>query len=182
MAKDVGRQDRAKPGAWPRDAEVVLGLGSNLGDRAGNLRQAVVQLTSLETLRLLGSSGIFESPPAGGPPQGDYLNAAIHLATPLSLREVLDQALATERRLGRIRTAVRWSPRIIDIDLLFSSQGVLDEPGLHVPHPRLTERPFALQPLLELIPDAVDPRSGLPYAELPAATAELRRLGPLTGW
>jgi len=142
----------------------------------------VEQLTSLETLRLLGSSSIFESPPAGGPPQGDYLNAAVHLATPLSLREVLDQALATEGLLGRIRTAVRWGPRTIDIDILYSSHGVLDEPGLHVPHLRLTERPFALQPLLELLPGAVDPRSGLPYAQLPAATAELRRIGPLAGW
>jgi 2-amino-4-hydroxy-6-hydroxymethyldihydropteridine diphosphokinase len=156
---------------------VVLGLGANLGDRAATIRAAIAALRADADLQVLAESSRYETPPAGGPPQPDYLNAAVLLETALPARHILDRALAVERALGRVRPdPVRWGPRTLDIDLLWVEGEVLDEPGLEVPHPRLAERPFALQPLLDVAPDARDPRSGEPYAALPAARAPIRRV------
>ncbi|WP_437673672.1 2-amino-4-hydroxy-6-hydroxymethyldihydropteridine diphosphokinase [Sorangium sp. So ce131] len=157
---------------------VVLGLGSNLGDRFGTLRAAVEALGADPDLEVLRESPRYESPPAGGPPQGDYVNAAVLLATSLPAREILARTLAVERSLGRTRPdAVRWGPRTIDIDVLWIEGEPVAEPDLEVPHPRLCERAFALRPLLDVAPDACDPRTAQPYAALPAASAPIRRLG-----
>jgi 2-amino-4-hydroxy-6-hydroxymethyldihydropteridine diphosphokinase len=153
---------------------VVLGLGSNLGDRAASIGRAVSALAAAEGVRLLATAPLYETPPCGGPPQGDYLNGAVLLEASLSPRAVLALALEVERRLGRIRPdPVRWGPRTIDIDVLWIEGTTVDEPGLVVPHPRLAERPFALRPLLDVAPDASDPRSGRRYADLPAAAAPI---------
>jgi 2-amino-4-hydroxy-6-hydroxymethyldihydropteridine diphosphokinase len=158
----------------------VIGLGSNLGDRLDHLRRAAEALGALPMVRLVGRSEVIETPPAGGPPQPDYLNAAIAISTALTARDLLDHALAIERQLGRTRPdPVRWGPRTIDIDLLWADRRPVDEPGLQVPHPRLSERPFALVPLLELVPDACDPTSGEPYLELPAAQVGSPSVGKL---
>ncbi|HSN98726.1 MAG TPA: 2-amino-4-hydroxy-6-hydroxymethyldihydropteridine diphosphokinase [Candidatus Nanopelagicales bacterium] len=156
---------------------VVLGLGANLGDRAAALQAALSALRADPDLQILAESPRYETPPAGGPPQPDYLNAAVLLATALPARPILDRALAIERALGRIRPdPIRWGPRTIDIDLLWIEGEILAEPDLDVPHPRLRERPFALRPLLDVAPDATDPRTGEPYAGLPAALAPIRRM------
>jgi 2-amino-4-hydroxy-6-hydroxymethyldihydropteridine diphosphokinase len=155
---------------------VVIGLGSNLGDRAGTLRAAVQALRADRELFVLRESPVYETPPAGGPPQGDYLNAAVLVVTSLPGRDVLDRALAVERSLGRTRPdAERWGPRTIDLDILWIEGEALDESGLTVPHPRLKERPFALRPLVDLAPDARDPHTGEAYASLAEASAPLRR-------
>ena len=157
---------------------VVVGLGANLGDRLATMRQALRSLICAE-LTLLATSAVYETPPAGGPPQPDYLNAAAALRARLPPQAVLERALSVERSLGRLRPdAVRWGPRTIDIDLLWASSGCIDEPGLVVPHPRLSERPFALLPLLDVVPDARDPLSGAGYAELEASHTELRPIVP----
>jgi 2-amino-4-hydroxy-6-hydroxymethyldihydropteridine diphosphokinase len=155
---------------------MVLGLGSNLGDRAGNIARAVNALAAAEGVRLLGTAPLYETPPFGGPAQGDYLNSAALVETALAPREVLALALDVERSLGRLRPdPVRWGPRTIDIDLLWIEGTTVDEPGLVVPHPGLTERPFAVRPLVDVAPDAADPRTGMRYAELPAATGPIHR-------
>lgn len=155
---------------------VVIGLGSNLGDRAGTIAAAIERLAESPGVRVVAASPLYESEPAGGPPQGDYLNAAVLLETALSGREILERALTIERSLGRVRPApVAWGPRTIDLDLLWIEGEVIADPDLDVPHPRLHERPFALRPLLDVAPDAVDPRSGAPFAEMKAAAAPLRR-------
>ena len=160
----------------PPTRRVVLGLGANLGDRAATLRAAIDALRADADLKILAESPRYETPPAGGPPQPDYLNAAVLLETALPARQILDRTLAIERALGRVRPdPVRWGPRTIDIDLLWVDGEALDEPGLEVPHPRLAGRPFALRPLLDVAPDARDPRSGAPYAALPAASAPICR-------
>ncbi|RLB63758.1 MAG: 2-amino-4-hydroxy-6-hydroxymethyldihydropteridine diphosphokinase [Deltaproteobacteria bacterium] len=159
---------------------VVLGLGANLGDRLTTMVAATEALSELAGLQLAGRSSVYQTAPAGGPPQPDYFNAALSVRTRLAPIELLQQALDIERRLGRLRPdAIRWGPRRIDIDLLWMSQGDLDAPGLQVPHPRLCDRPFALVPLLELVPDATDPRSGLRYDTLAAAQVPLPRIGEL---
>lgn len=129
---------------------------------------------------VLGVAPLYESPPFGGPPQSDYLNSALLLGTSLSPREVLARALAVERGLGRIRPdPVRWGPRTIDIDMLWIEGLAVDEPGLLVPHPYLHERTFALRPLLDVAPDAVDPRSGERLSGLAQAAAAIaRHAGP----
>jgi 2-amino-4-hydroxy-6-hydroxymethyldihydropteridine diphosphokinase len=157
---------------------IVIGLGSNLGDREANLASAVEALRERRDLRVLRRSPVYESPPApGGPPQGDYLNAAVLVVTSLSAREILDQALEVERGLGRVRAeGERWGPRTIDLDILWIEGEAVDEPGLVVPHPRLRERPFALRPLLDVAPDAKG-RAGEDFASMPAAAAPLRKVG-----
>lgn len=159
---------------------MVLGLGSNLGDRAGHIAAAVEALRATPGLSVVAVAPLYESPPAGGPEQGDYLNSAVLVDSTLPPRDVLAAALGVERRLGRVREeGVRWGPRTLDIDVLWIEGARADEPGLSVPHPRLAERVFALRPLLDLVPDAADPRSGGRYAELPAAALPIRALGPL---
>lgn len=155
----------------------VLGLGSNVGDRLWSLRRAVRELEWLAQVEIVGRSAVVETAPVGGPPQRDFLNAAVALRTGLAPSSLLEAALAIECRLGRRRPdPVHWGPRTIDIDLLWTTGEPVDRPGLRVPHARLTERPFAVQPLLELVPDAADPASGEPYARLPAAEVSLPRV------
>jgi 2-amino-4-hydroxy-6-hydroxymethyldihydropteridine diphosphokinase len=138
----------------------VLGLGSNLGDRVENLRAAAAALGDAVVVR----SGIYETPPAGGPQQPDYLNAALAVQTTLEPRALLQEILAIERDLGRVRPdPVRWGPRTIDIDILWWSGGAHDDGDLVIPHPRLQERIFALQPLLDVAPDARDPHTSAAY-------------------
>jgi 2-amino-4-hydroxy-6-hydroxymethyldihydropteridine diphosphokinase len=92
--------------------------------------------------------------------QPRFLNGAAALETELSARALLETLLSVERRLGRVRDGTRWGPRIVDLDLLLYGDDVVDEPGLRVPHPRLPERRFALEPLAELDPELVVPGAG----------------------
>lgn len=155
---------------------MVIGLGSNLGDRAETIRAAVRALRADPALFVLRESPLYESPPAGGPPQGDYLNGAVLLVTSLPGQDILERTLAIEQSLGRTRPdAERCGPRTIDLDVLWIEGEALDEPGLTVPHPRLRERVFALRPLVDLAPDARDPHTGEAYASLPETDAPLRR-------
>lgn len=159
---------------------VVLGLGSNLGDRLETLRNAVLRLESLEGVEVLARSSVYETPPAGGPPQAHYLNAAVLVVTERPLGELVEAALAIERDLGRIRPdPVRWGPRTLDIDVLWCSTETSADPAIEVPHPRLRERPFALVPLLELVPDARDPTNGTRFSELPPARVALDAVAAL---
>lgn len=156
---------------------IVIGLGSNLGDRLGTITTAVDQLRAHRGVHVLKRSPIYETPAFGGPPQGDYLNGAVLIVTAEPARGILDWLLAIERGLGRVRPdAERWGPRTIDLDLLWIEGEAVAEPGLHVPHPRLAERVFALRPLLDVAPDAVDFRTGEPLASLPSANLPITRV------
>jgi 2-amino-4-hydroxy-6-hydroxymethyldihydropteridine diphosphokinase len=108
------------------------------------------------------ASRVWESAPVGGPPQGDYLNAAVRLDASLDPLALLDALSAIEHDLGRSRT-VKDGPRTIDLDILWMGALILEHPRLVVPHPRLHERAFALLPLLEVAPFATDPRTGVAY-------------------
>jgi 2-amino-4-hydroxy-6-hydroxymethyldihydropteridine diphosphokinase len=144
---------------------VVIGLGSNLGDRAAWLQFATDYLQEIGTI--VGLSSVYETAPIG-PPQPHYLNAAARLLSERSPAELLVVALEIERSAGRERRE-RWGPRTLDLDLLWIEGRCVDEAGLTVPHPRLVERPFALLPLLDVAPDAADPRTGQRYAAIAAA-------------
>jgi 2-amino-4-hydroxy-6-hydroxymethyldihydropteridine diphosphokinase len=132
-----------------------VGLGSNLGDRERNLLEAVGRLEEIGLVRV---SALRDTDPVGVVDQPTFLNAVAELSSDLSPRELLDQLLEVERALGRDRAnEERWGPRTIDLDLLLYGDEVIDEPGLTVPHPRLAERRFVLEPLHELAPDLVLP-------------------------
>jgi len=131
-----------------------VGLGSNLGDREATLRAAIAALPGV-----LGVSELRETDPVGVTEQPAFLNGAVALETELSARELLERLLAVERELGRERRE-RWGPRTIDLDLLVYGSETIDEPGLTVPHPRLHERRFALEPLAELDSELLVPGRG----------------------
>ena len=127
---------------------VYLGLGSNLGDRAKNIHEAV-RLLHEAGVRTMTLSSIIETDPVGGPPQGLFLNAALKAETNLSPLELLKAAQGVEAALGRVRT-VRNGPRTIDVDILRYDDLVWNSPELVIPHPRMREREFVMRPLREI--------------------------------
>ena len=136
-----------------------VGLGANLGRREETLQRAVRLLQETDSVDVLAISTLRETEPVGVFDQPAFLNGAVELRTSRSARELLEVVLEIERSLGRVR-GERWGPRVIDLDLLVFGDEVVDEPGLHVPHPRLHERRFALEPLVELDPELEVPGRG----------------------
>jgi 2-amino-4-hydroxy-6-hydroxymethyldihydropteridine diphosphokinase len=158
----------------------VVGLGANLGDRLATLRSAVLALEPHGAVRAV--SDLYESA-ALGPPQPDYLNAAVLLQSALAPQRLLAELLAVERAHGRERRE-RWGARTLDLDLLDSPGLVVSEPGLTLPHPELLRRAFALAPLIDVAPEARDPHTGRRYADLavPLETQGVRRLETGASW
>ncbi len=139
-------------------AVVYLGIGSNLGDRNANIDKALTLLEEKKDIKVEAVSHRIETAPQGGPPQGDFLNAAARVETDLLPLEFLSRLKAVERRLGRVRSEPN-APRPIDLDILFYDDIVIvDGKNLCIPHPRLVEREFVLKPLAEIAPSFVHPR------------------------
>jgi 2-amino-4-hydroxy-6-hydroxymethyldihydropteridine diphosphokinase len=139
--------------------KAYIGLGANIGDRAVTLLRAVDLLGGSTHVDVLRVSQLRETEPVGVVDQPPFLNGAVEITTTLSPRALLDLLLEIERTLGRVR-GERWGPRTVDLDLLVYGDETVDEPGLGVPHPRLHERRFALEPLAELAPELVVPGLG----------------------
>ena len=137
-----------------------IGLGANLGDREATMRAALAALDAVPGVRVVAVSTFRETDPVGYLDQPRFLNAAAAVETDLDPRGVLDALLEVERELGRTREGPRHGPRTIDLDLLLFGDATLDEPGLTVPHPRLQERAFVLDPLADLDPGLVVPGLG----------------------
>jgi 2-amino-4-hydroxy-6-hydroxymethyldihydropteridine diphosphokinase len=141
-------------GGSHRDGSVktpaYVGLGSNLGDREATIRDALAALAAEDGIEVVAVSTLRETEPVGVGLQPFFLNGAAELETTLSARELLDRLLATEQRFGRVRVPGEHGPRTLDLDLLLYGDEQIDEPGLAVPHPRLHEREFVLEPLAEL--------------------------------
>ena len=162
-----------------------LGLGSNLGDRDQQLRDALDGLAG-HGITVLAASSVYETAPVGPVrDQPPFLNMVVRVQGALSPLELLRRCLEVERQLGRSRErAVAKGPRIIDIDLLLMGQRVERHPELELPHPELTRRAFVLHPLLELDPELVDPRDGQPLRKglTPLLAMQLiTRVGRLEG-
>ena len=152
-----------------------VALGSNLGDRRAAIDAALAHLSRAPGINFLDVAPIIQTAPIGPPGQGDYLNTAAALKTTLDPRALLDTLLAIERAIGRERSAaVRWGPRLIDLDLLLYAEAIIDQPGLVVPHPHLHERRFVLEPLAAIAPAARHPVLHRTIAQL------LADLGPAT--
>jgi len=137
-----------------------VGLGANLGDREATIRRAVELLAERVGIEVLTVSALRETDPVGLEDQPRFVNGAAVLETTLGPRALLETLLEVERVLGRTRDGPRFGPRAIDLDLLLYDDETVDEPGLTVPHPRLHERRFALEPLAELDPALAIPGRG----------------------
>jgi 2-amino-4-hydroxy-6-hydroxymethyldihydropteridine diphosphokinase len=163
--------------------DAIIGIGSNLGQRLVQLRSAVTALATLGAIRA--RSAVYETAPVGGPPQPDYLNAAVWLRTELTPLGLLDELTAMEARAGRLRAeAQRNQARTLDLDMLLlgdRGQSVLVLPELVVPHPRLHERAFALRPALDLNSELNHPALGVSLgmllAAIPPGEQTLRKVG-----
>ncbi len=140
--------------------KAYVGLGANLGPKEVTILRAVDLLAAEPEVEVLEMSQLRETAPVGVVDQPPFLNGAIAVETELSPRGLLEVLLRVERELGRVREGERWGPRTIDLDLLVYGDETVDEPGLRLPHPRLHERRFVLEPLVELEPDLEIPGLG----------------------
>jgi len=137
-----------------------VALGSNLDDPARQVELACAALADIPGARLVLRSRLWRTRPMGPQDQPDFINAAAGLLTTLDARALLDSLAGIERRMGRVPPAVRWGPRVIDLDLLLVGDETRDEPGLTLPHPGLHQRNFVLYPLEEIAADAWVPGHG----------------------
>jgi 2-amino-4-hydroxy-6-hydroxymethyldihydropteridine diphosphokinase len=138
-------------------SRVFLGVGSNEGERLAQISQALRTLSVVEGIRLIQMATVIETEPVGGPPQGPYLNTVVEIETALEPAALLRALKAIERAAGRRPSAEQWEPRPIDLDVLLYDDRVLNEPALIIPHPRMHERRFVLEPLAQLAPQLLHP-------------------------
>jgi len=144
---------------------VFIGVGSNLGNREGNIAKARSLTAQLPRLRFIQSSMTYETDPMDGPEQGKFINVVWEIETSLTARDLLNELLKIEKTLGRERT-VKNGPRTIDLDILFYDDKIIHEEGLNIPHPRFRERWFVLKPLWDIAADFVDPVTQKSICEL----------------
>jgi 2-amino-4-hydroxy-6-hydroxymethyldihydropteridine diphosphokinase len=147
------------PVSVPQPAPILayIALGANLGDRARNIQAALHLLESLPGIRVTKVSSLLENPAVGGPADSPpFLNAVAQIETTLEPRQLLQRLLDIEHELGRERN-LKWEPRQIDLDLLLFGEVVISQPHLVIPHPRMHERRFVLEPLAEIAPKAWHP-------------------------
>lgn len=149
-----------------------LGLGTNLGDRAGYLRTAVEDLADVVAV-----SSVYETEPVGGPEQDAFLNIVVELSTALTPHALLAECRRLERAAGRERRE-RWGPRTLDVDVLWIDGVTVEDDDLTVPHPRMFERNFVVVPLLEIAPDLTEEMAARGY-DAATAFGAVERLGPL---
>jgi 2-amino-4-hydroxy-6-hydroxymethyldihydropteridine diphosphokinase len=139
---------------------VYIGLGANLGKREETIRRALELIAAGGGVEVVAVSSLRETDPVGYEDQPKFQNGAAVLQTELSPRALLERLRVVEKRLGRERSGPRFGPRTIDLDLLLYGSDEIDEPGLQIPHPRLAERRFVLEPLAELEPRLEVPGRG----------------------
>lgn len=141
-----------------------MGLGSNVGDREGQVLRAVHEMRSFSRVKKI--STLAETLPVGIKDQPKFLNAVVEIDTDFTPKELMEELLRIEKEMGRTRTGPKGGPREIDLDIVAYAQEAISEEGIEVPHPRMHERRFVLAPLAELVPDWRHPRLRLTAKEL----------------
>ncbi len=149
-------------------SRVFVGIGSNEGDRLEHISRAIQLLGRTLGVQVSRMATIYDTEPLG-PPQPEYLNTVVELDTTLSPQQLLEALKLLERQLGRVPSTQHWSPRVIDLDILLYDDRILNEPALTIPHPRMHERRFVLEPLAQLAPHVAHPILKQTIAELLAA-------------
>src|SRR3954454_16729282 len=146
--------------------KAYIAVGANLGDREKNIRAAIRELKNTPGVDLTRTSKLIENPAVGGPENSpDFLNGVVEIETTLGSHDLLPRLLEIERHMGRERRE-KWSPRIIDLDLLLYGDKIIASDELVVPHPLMRERRFVLEPLAEIAPELPHPTLGVPISAL----------------
>jgi 2-amino-4-hydroxy-6-hydroxymethyldihydropteridine diphosphokinase len=145
--------------------KVYAGLGSNLGNKRENIIRAIDRIDAYEEICVKEKSGFYDTSPVGGPPQPDYVNCVIELETEIEPQTLLKEFKKIEIELGR-KPGVRWGPRVVDLDILLYGDRIVNDRNLKIPHERMHERVFVLEPLCEISPDIKHPVSGISISEL----------------
>lgn len=143
---------------------VFIGIGSNLGDREGNCLRSI-ELMRQRGIAVIRQSSLYETEPWGVTEQPKFINMAVEAETSLAPRQLLNALKEIERQMGRTVTE-KWGPRVIDLDILFYDDMIVDEPDLKIPHPLIAEREFVLRPLCEIAPDLKHPVTGRTIKEM----------------
>lgn len=149
------KQQQPQPFTTKKYINVFLGIGSNIGNRAGNIHDAI-GLLEKNVGKIAKKSHVYETQPWGEPNQDPFYNQVVMLNTTLDPRDLLDKISRIERELGRERKE-KWGPRVIDIDILFYGKRVIRDKGLEIPHPELHKRGFVLVPMMEIAPEFEHP-------------------------
>jgi len=142
-----------------------IALGSNMGDREKNLKEALKQIAALPETKVIKSSNIYETEPVGEPKQRPFYNAVVKIETSLDPERLLQKLQETEKAFGRVRKE-KWGPRTLDLDILLYEQQIIATDKLTIPHPLMAERAFVLEPLAEIDPEAYHPVLEKTAAEL----------------
>lgn len=136
--------------------QVLISLGSNTGNSSKNLKDSVVHLNAVKLTRVIQASSVHKTAPWGKTDQPDFLNQSVLLATHLTVVELMENILAIEKEMGRVREE-KWGPRTIDIDIILFGDEIVNSPNLVVPHPFMQERKFVLEPSVEIAGEMIHP-------------------------
>jgi 2-amino-4-hydroxy-6-hydroxymethyldihydropteridine diphosphokinase len=145
--------------------KIYAGLGSNLGNKRENILSAIDRIDACDGICVKEKSGFYNTTPVGGPPQPDYVNCVIGLETEIEPQTLLEVFKKIEIGLGR-KPGMRWGPRVVDLDIILFGDRIVNDHNLKIPHERMHERAFVLEPLSEISPDTKHPVSGTSISEL----------------
>ena len=145
---------------------VYLSVGSNLGDKLGNCLQGIDTLTAGATCRLRACSRFYRTSPVDYTAQDWFVNAAVEIASTLRPVDLLGELITIQRQMGRKADAIRFGPRVLDLDILLYDDRIINTPELQIPHPRMHKRAFVLMPICDINPTIVHPVLGKSVADL----------------